>query len=271
MQYHNDGYSRHGEIMSKHPNTEDHRLLALAILLAVAAANAALAQSAPVGGQLRMGGGPTMTFTQTTVSCSGLSPGDSIVLAGFVIDRTANTMALVTPTIAGQTDPNGIFTATVNGGVKPISVWLLLDMTTASYTVAEPEGSVLREMPDSMIEVSKGRALLGGPVPVASATIHRAHTHVFRFATGLPTMESRHLRTLTSAQPPADVRPDGVTVFEAKDGSASDGNGTIDGNVTLNFPDSLEVGDFLFVVDDHTLEFKVLLLDPCNLQQECSA
>jgi hypothetical protein len=207
-----------------------------------------------------------MTFTQTTVSCSGLPSGDSIVLLGFVIDRTANTMALATPTIAGPSDPNGVFTATVNGGVKPISIWLLLDQTTGSYTVAEPEGSVLREMPDGTIEVFGGRAVVGG-TPVSAATIHRAHTHLFRIGGGQLMENSRRLRTLTA--PPTDPRPDGVTVFDAKDGSPTDADGTIDGNVTLNFPDSLQVGDYLFVVDDRTLEFKVLLLDPCNLLQEC--
>ncbi len=231
------------------------------------AAESLIAQDRPLAGQLQMSGGPAMTFTQTTISCSGLASGDSIVLVGFVIDRTANTMALATPTIAGQTDPNGVFTATVNGGVKPLSIWLLLDQTSGSYTVAEPEGSVLREMPDGTIGVFKGRTFEGGPEPAASVTINRAHTHLFRIGGGLLMENSRHLRTLTA--PPTDPRPDGVTVFDAKDGSASDSDGTIDGSVTLNFPDSLQVGDYLFVVDDRTLEFKVLLLDSCNLLQEC--
>ncbi|SRR5216684_4045688 len=258
--------------MSKHPDSEHHRLFALAALLAIATANTALAQAPPVAGQLRMSGGPAMTFTQTTVSCSGLNPGDSIVLAGFVIDRTANTMALVTPTIGGQTDPNGVYAATVNGGVKPLSVWLLLDKTTASYTVAEPEGSVLREMPDGTIEVFKGRPFVGGPEPAASATIHRAHTHLFRIPAMQRLLDSRHIRALTippPAAPPTVTRPYGITVFDAKDGSGSDDDGAIDGSVTLTFPESLELGDYLFVVDDRTLEFKVLLLDSCNLLQEC--
>ena len=66
-----------------------------------------------------------------------------------------------------------------------------------------------------------------------------------------------------------DLRPPGVTVFDAKDGSAIDNDGTIDGVVNMTFPDSLSIGDYLFVVDVRTLEFQVLILDSCTVLQEC--
>jgi hypothetical protein len=88
--------------------------------------------------------GPTIIFADTTVSCTGLSPGDLVALIGFSIDRKANSQTVTMPTISYQADANGTFTATIEGGVKARSIWLLIDETAFNYTVAAPEGSVLR-------------------------------------------------------------------------------------------------------------------------------
>jgi hypothetical protein len=260
-----------GESMSKH-----RYLFTLAALTSILMTQPALSQDqqAASAGQYRKNGGPEISFTTTTVHCNGFSSGDSLVLVGFVIDPTANTVALVAPSIAGSPNPNGVFTATIPGGVKPRSVWLLFDRTTGGYTVAEPEGSVLRRIPDGAVTLFKGRPTVGGPPPPASATIHRAHTHMFRIALQVAETNARRVRTLSTAPfhtLPAEYRPDGVSIFDAKDGSAYDDDGTIDGAVSLTFPDSLQLGDCLFVVDDRTLEFQVLVVNSCNLLAECQS
>jgi hypothetical protein len=130
-------------------------------------------------------------------------------------------------------------------------------------------------MPDGTIAVFQGRAGYGGALPLATATINRAHTHVIRIgAPGLDSSSRSHrergLSTDDETRPDDETPPPGVTVFDAKDSSGIDTDGTVDGIVNMTFPDSLQVGDYLFVVDDRTLEFQVLLLDSCNLLQECS-
>jgi hypothetical protein len=237
-------------------------------LLTIITAGTAFPQSIPFGGQINTNAGPPITFTAATVSSSGINPGDSMMLVGFVIDREANTASLTTPAFDGSADAGGVFAVTVTGGIKPRSIWLLIDRTTGGYTVAEPEGSVLRQMPDGSIEIHKETIAS----PLASATIHRAHTHVFRIAAMIIQTESRRLRILgtTPPPPPDPPRLSDMTVFDAKDGSETDNDGVVDGLVRLVFPESLRVGDYLFVVDDHTLEFRVLALDACNLNGECN-
>jgi len=252
------------------------RSITIFVISLLAAADVAVAQVIPFAGQLQINGGPTITFTATAISCSGLTPGDSIVLVGFVRDRQAGSQATTTPTISQQADSNGVFTAIIASGVKARSIWLLVDQSTGGYTVGEPEGSVLRQMPDGTVSPFQGRASAGQATPPATATINRSHTHVIRITSpGLSSLDSRRLRTSSNTPPPPpaspqDIRPPGVTVFDAKDGSDIDGDGTIDGVVNMTFPDSLSIGDYLFVVDVRTLEFRVLVLDNCNLLQECS-
>lgn len=257
--------------MSKH-----RYLFTLAALTTILMTRPALSQDQPAAsaGQYRKNGNPEISFGTTTIHCTGFPAGDALVLVGFVIDPTANTLDLVAPSITGPANPSGSFTATIAGGVKPRSIWLLFDRTTGGYTVAEPEGSVLRRIPDGAITLFKGRPTVGGAPPPASATIPRAHTHMFRIAAQVAESGARRVRTLSTAPShklPAEYRPDSISIFDAKDGSAYDDDGTINGAVTMTFPDSLELGDCLFVVDDRTLEFQVLVVDPCNLLAECQS
>ncbi len=123
------------------------RSITIFVFFTLAAAGLAIAQTPPISRQIPTNDGPAITFTDTTVSCSGLSPGDSVALAGYVIDRTATYQTITTPTISQLADANGVFTATIPGGVKPRSIWLLINETSSSYTVAAPERSSKNEGP----------------------------------------------------------------------------------------------------------------------------
>jgi hypothetical protein len=270
-------------------------------LLTLAAADLALAQNMPFAGQFQVNGGPAVTFTNDTISCSGLTPGDSVVLVGFVIAQQAGSQTITTPAFLQQADGNGAFTAVINGGVTPRSIWLFVDQATHAYTVAAPQGSVLRRMPGDTVSVFKVVGS-GQEVPPAGALIHRSHTHAIRIP-GLPTLmgplEGRYTPSATQQRktseaqrqqitrgsagarattppvvqlippPPPPYLPNNITVLDAKDGSALDDDGTVNGSVQVAFPDSLFAGDWLFVVDDYSLEFFVVVLDDCHLLQEC--
>lgn len=219
------------------------------------AAGILIAQDRPLAGQIQTNDGPTITFTGTTVSCSGLSPGDSVALVGFVINAQAGSHSITTPTISQTADAAGVFTATIDSGVKPLSIWLLIDETKFSYTVAGPEGSVLRQMPEGTVSLAGDAASQS-----ATVTIQRAHTHVISVSdSNLVLDESRTGRI--KATDTTDTRPPGFTVFDAKDGTAADNDGVIDGVVHLVVPSFLNPSQkaaYLFVVDDRTLEFTTL-------------
>lgn len=229
------------------------------------AAGILIAQDKPLAGQITTNDGPTITFTDTTVSCSGLSPGDSVVLVGFVINAQGGSHSATTPTISQSADASGVFTATIEGGVKPISIWLLIDETKVSYTVAAPEGSVLRQMPE-------GTVSLAGALDSQSATvtIQRAHTHVISVNDSNLLVDARTGRI--KATDATDARPPGVTVFDAKDGTVTDNDGLIDGVVHLLVPsffDPSQKAAYLFVVDDRTLEFTALFLEFNSVRNQC--
>ena len=230
------------------------RFTALFPLLTLASVRVACGQGLPMAGQLQSGE-ITIVFTATTVSCSGLSPGDSVSLAGFMMDRQAGSQTVTTPAISQTADSSGNFTATIEGGVKPRSIWLLIDQATGSYTVAEPEGSVLTQIPSQAITIT------GNSQPnSADVTIHRAHTHVMwiREASEITIGEERLRRPKAM-----DESPTNFAIYDAKDGSQSDGDGTIDGIVHITVPsffDSNQISTCLFVVDDRTLEFYVFYL-----------
>jgi hypothetical protein len=62
---------------------------------------------------------------------------------------------------------------------------------------------------------------------------------------------------------PSDAPAPAFAVIDAKDGGSSDTDGTIDGVVHVllpNFIDPSQRAAYLFVVDDRTLEFRVLAL-----------
>jgi len=235
--------------------------LLMITLLTIAAPNAILAQAIPFAGQLQVNSGPTITFTDTTISCTGLSSGDSVALVGYVIDRQGfqtTTMPATsrTPTISRQADENGAVTVTITGGVKARSIWLLIDETAGSYTVAEPQGSVLRQMPEEAVSLAEDTSS-----SAANVTINRSHTHVLSIAvpgSGTVTEDSRrHVSSAMDASPPV------FAVFDAKDGSTTDNDGVIDGIAHLTVPfffDSSLSASYLFVVDDRTLDFSVIAL-----------
>lgn|GEM_PF-2405957 len=221
------------------------------LILAIAPTTAA--QVIPTAGQLQVNGAITMVFTADTVSCSGLSPGDRVSLVGFMIDRQSSSQTISTPMFSQPADANGAFSATIAGGVKPRSIWLLIDQTSGAYTVAEPEGSVLTRIPDGAVTLTGGSETSS---PVV-ATINRAHTHAICINDG-----TQGLGGLKWRDPHAlDTSPAGFSVIDAKDGSASDSDGTIDGVVHLNLPPSFldpnQNSACLFIVDDRTLEFSV--------------
>jgi hypothetical protein len=232
------------------------RMIPLTALLTLVA-NFAIAQGTPFGGQLQVNGETAITFTANTISCSGLSPGDAVSLAGFMIDRQGGSRAIITPAFSQQADTNGFFTVTVDGGVRPESIWLLIDQTAGSYTVAEPAGSVLRLMPAGSVSVN-------GDV----ATINRAHTHVFwiskQYGSG-PSMDVRRRGNPGAESVRAqDSAPPGFSIFDAKDGAGSDDDGTINGIVHLRMPSfsdsTSQSTSCLFVVDERTFEFTVVYL-----------
>jgi len=228
------------------------RLIALFALLLLAPVPA-FAQAPPMAGQLQVNGQMTMVFTASTVSCTGLSPGDSVALIGFMIDRQVRSQAIITPTISQAADSNGAFTAIIEGGVKPRSIWLLINQTAGSYTVAQPQGSVLTQIPSGAISIVGD----GTPNLSANLTIHRAHTHVISIAEGdrgqVGEMRLRGRAAL-------EVSPTSFTVFDAKDGSQFDSDSATDGSVQLTvggYFATTQTSACLFIVDDRTLEFYV--------------
>jgi hypothetical protein len=230
-------------------------LVLIAVLLFLARVTAA--QVVPTAGQLQVNGEIAIVFTTDTVSCSGLSPGDTVSLAGFMIDRQTAFHTVSTPMVSQVADANGSFSATIAEGIKPRSIWLLIDQTTGAYAVAEPEGSVLTRIPDGAVTITGGSEIVEGSDPTVVATINRAHTHAICIndgMQGLGGLTRRHLHAL-------DTYPPGYSMIDAKDGSAADSDGTIDGVVHLNlspsFLDPNQNSACLFVVDDRTLEYSV--------------
>jgi hypothetical protein len=231
------------------------QLIVATFLLLLALAPAMTAQVIPTAGQLQANGAIAIVFTANTVSCSGLSPGDKVALVGFMIDRQSSSQTLSTPMFSQPANASGAFSATIPGGVKARSIWLLINQTSGSYTVAEPEGSVLTQIPDGAI------ALTGGAVASSAAvTISRAHTHAISISYGRqPLMDSK-----PGSVSAADDVPSGFSVIDAKDGSVSDEDGAINGSVHFTLPsffDPSQSSTCLFVVDDRTLEFNVTYLE----------
>lgn len=229
------------------------RLAVVVVLTIMAFASTTNAQVIPSAGQLQVNGEITIAFTANTVSCSGLSPGDKVALVGFMIDRQPSLQTISTM-FSQQADANGAFSAMISGGIRPTSIWLLIDQTSGSYTVAEPEGSVLTRIPDGAIRMAGGAA-----PPSAVATISRAHTHAICISDSRQVLEDFKSRGSHTT----DAAPSGFSVIDAKDGSAADEDGTIDGSVRLTLPsfyDQNQNSTCLFVVDDHTLEFNVTYL-----------
>jgi hypothetical protein len=235
------------------------RSLVLVVLLTSATTDLALAQVIPFAGQLQVNDGPTINFTDTTISCTGLPPGDAVVLVGYVIDRhgfqTTNAPTISrTPTFSRQADDNGAFSVDIAGGVKAMSIWLLIDETAASYTIAEPQGSVLRQLPAEGISLEQDLSTSS-----AKVAINRSHTHVLSISMPGGSMIGGESRPRGSSA--MDVTGPIFTVFDAKDGSSADDDGTIDGTVHLTVPSFFDTSlstAFLFIVDDRTLDFTVL-------------
>jgi len=226
------------------------------LLILVAIAPTVAAQVIPTAGQLQVNGAMTIVFTADTVSCSGLAPGDRMSLAGYMIDRQSSYQTISTPMYSPTADANGTFSAHIAGGINPRSIWLLIDQTSGSYTVAEPEGSVLTGMPDQTITLT-GAAV----APSAVATINRAHTHLMLISDGRQLLEDSNRRIVKATD--ATPTPNGCYIIDAKDGSASDEDGSINGSVKVTlwgFFDSTQNSTCLFVVDDRTLEFSVTYL-----------
>jgi hypothetical protein len=243
------------ERTSRHFPNDEKRMPAsvvfIAALLIFARAHITAAQVIPTAGQLHVNGEITIVFTANTVSCSGLTPGDTVSLAGFMIDRQAVFQAISTPMVSQAADANGAFSATIAGGVKPRSIWLLIDQNSGSYTVAEPEGSVLTRIPDAAVTLTGGSEASS----LVVATINRAHTHAICINDGqVSGLKWRGSNAL-------DTTPPGFSVIDAKDGSASDSDATIDGIVHIHLPPSFldpnQNSACLFIVDDFTLEFSV--------------
>jgi len=215
------------------------------------------AQVLPTAGQLQVNGEITIVFTTNTVSCSGLAPGDTVSLVGFMIDRQTAFHTISTPMSSQVADANGAFSATIADGIKPRSIWLLIDQTSGAYTVAEPEGSVLTRIPDGTVTITGSSEIVEGSDHAVGATINRAHTHAICINDGMQGfggLTRRHLHAL-------DTYPPGYSMIDAKDGSAADSDGTIDGVVHLNLPPSFldpnQNSACLFVIDDRTLEYSV--------------
>ncbi|HEV7485034.1 MAG TPA: hypothetical protein VGQ65_05090 [Thermoanaerobaculia bacterium] len=233
-------------------NRSRSQFIVMIALLILAVARITAAQSIPTAGQLQVGGEITIVFTANTVSCSGLAPNHTVSLVGFMIDRQSGSQSITTPTFSQLADSSGAFSATIAGGIKPRSIWLLIDQNTGAYTVAEPEGSVLTQIPEATISIMETVS----PSPVA--TIRRSHTHAISIS--IRDQLTVGDDSLRPGNPTAEALSSAFTVADAKDGSASDSDGAINGGVDLNLPnflDSHQTFAFLFVVDDRTLEFSV--------------
>ncbi len=231
-----------------------HLLSTVMVLTILAFASITNAQVIPSAGQLQVNGEITISFTANTVSCSGLSPGDKVALVGFMIDRQSASQTISTPMFAQLADANGAFSAMISGGIRSTSIWLLIDQTSGSYTVAEPEGSVLTRIPTGAINLTAGAV-----APSAVATINRAHTHAISISDARQLMED----SKSWGHHAMDATPGEFSLLDAKDGSAADEDGTIDGSVRLTLPsfyDQNQNSTCLFVVDDRTLEFSVIYL-----------
>lgn len=241
----------------RHLSTQ-RRLQCLVVMIAlifVAIAPTGSAQVKPTAGQLQVNGAISIVFTADSVSCSGLTPGDRVALVGYMIDRQSSYHTIGTPMYLQEADANGGFSVSVPGGIKARSIWLLLDQTAGSYTVAEPEGSVLTQMSDQSLTLTAGNV-----APAAVATINRAHTHVMLISDGRQLLTGSIPRGI---RPADDLTPSGSYYIDAKDGSAVDEDGTINGSVQLtlgSFFDQSQNSVCLFVVDDRTLEFRVFYL-----------
>jgi hypothetical protein len=237
------------------------RFLVLVTLLTIAIPKSTLAQAIPFAGQFQVNNGPTINFTDTSISCTGIAAGDTVALVGYVIAshgfQTTTTPTISrTPTFSRQADANGVFTVDIAGGVKARSIWLLIDETAGSYTVAAPQGSVLRQISDGAVSLAGDTSS-----SAANVTINRSHTHVLAVLVpvGGPVSDDsrRHVSSDMDSGPPA------FSVFDAKDGADTDNDGTIDGVVHLTIPgfyDTSLSASYLFVVDDRTLDFSVLSL-----------
>lgn len=194
-------------------------------LLCISLAAGLRASDPPLSGQMQVSNGPQLTFADAAVSATGLTHSGPVALASFTIDPHDYTAPTVTYTARQTAAADGSITFAIAAGVKPRSIWLLVDQTSGAYTVAGAAGSVL--MPFS---IPPGNF----DAEFKNITVPRAHTEVFF------------------------VRKNGTfELQDVKDGGVNDKDGGFNGSVLVTTSTKGKTGDVLFVVDFLTLDFFV--------------
>lgn len=210
-------------------------LVTMTILLATLSAGAA---THPPRAFPKRVGGPTVAFTESSVIAQGSTPGATVYFAGVTLGA-GDYVIRVEPS-AGSAVADGEGNAAFPADIDTRSIWLVADGTNGGYTVAAPEGMLLREMdfPGRSDENASGQ--------VRRLLLERFAMDVFLIRPGV-----------------------GLWSGYLRDGGTSDADHEINGRTdagldalravgtTPSDPERLKPGDLLFVVDRNSLEFHV--------------
>lgn len=192
-----------------------------------------LAQHAPRAFPHRIDG-PVVTFTESEVVATDVAPGTQVYFAGVSLIPADYAVGVAKPFGVATADANG--RAVFSAEIETRSVWIVAG-ASGGYTVAAPEGMLLREMDFPGSNAAHG---LGG--------IRRLDLVRYAIDTFL-------------------IRP-GVGIWSGhyRDGGADDQDGVMNGRTEGEVksmkphghaatPDEIAPGDILFLVDRGTLEF----------------
>ncbi len=213
-------------------------VFAVALAIIAMAALPALAASYPPRTFPKRAGGPAVAFTESAVVAHGATPGSTVYFAGVTLG--AGDYVIRVERSAGSTVADGEGNASFAADIDTRSVWLVADGASGGYTVAAPEGMLLREIdfPGRSDESSGGQ--------VRRLLLERYAMEVFLIRPG-EGMWSGYLRDGAPADADHEIngRTDaGLNALGAVGATPSD-------------PERLKPGDLLFVIDRNSLEFHV--------------
>jgi hypothetical protein len=185
-------------------------------------------------------GGPNVTFETQSIRATGATPGATVYFAGVSIWSADYMLHLDTASGSAVADASGV--AVFPAAVHSRSIWLVVEPRKDGYTVAAPQGMLLREMDFPGQGVKEN----------AAGQLRRLLLDRFSLEAFL-------------------IRPgSGIWASYIKDGNPEDEDGVPDGSTAADLnslkpvgdahgkPEKLEPGDYLFLVDRNTLEFHVM-------------
>ena len=182
---------------------------------------------------------PTVSFDARSVGLAGLTPSGSA--AWTSVSREPQGYSTLIASRSGVATVNALGEATIelDADVATVSVWVVVDLATGSFTVAAPPGTSFREIGFD------ARSVVENPQGQLNRLVHtRPYLELFLARPGV-----------------------GAWVMTAGEGAAGDDDGEHDGSLRTTLatmqplaaspppPDELAAGDVLVMVDPRALEY----------------